>query len=120
MRIALLTRRFDAAGGGTERDLIVTAECMRAAGHQVSILADEIRSDHTGWRVHRIGGARLGRALSILRFAYAAPAAARRTGTDLVLSFARTVGADAMRSGGGAHSSYLRAARKWHGTFGSF
>ncbi len=120
MRIALLTRRFDAVGGGTERDLIVTAECLRAAGHQVSIFADEIRSDDGRWRVSRVGGAPLGRALSILRFAYAAPAAARRGGTDLVLSFARTIGADVMRSGGGAHSSYLRAARKWHGAFGPF
>ena len=29
MRIALLTRRFDSAGGGTERDLIVTADSSR-------------------------------------------------------------------------------------------
>src|SRR5712691_2441335 len=99
MRISLLTRRFDAAGGGTERDLIVTAGCLRAAGHQVSIFTGEIRSEHRGWSVSRVRTAPLGRALSLLQFAYAAPAAARRTGTDLVLSFARTVGADVMRSG---------------------
>jgi hypothetical protein len=45
MQIGLLARRFDAAGGGTERDLIVTAECLRSAGHQITIFADEIRGD---------------------------------------------------------------------------
>jgi UDP-glucose:(heptosyl)LPS alpha-1,3-glucosyltransferase len=124
MRIALLTRRFDSGGGGTERDLIVTAECLRAAGHQVTIFADEIRGDggerRGDWKIVRVGGPRLGRALSLLRFAYAAAPAARRAGNDLVLSFARCVGADVMRSGGGAHVSYLRAARKWRGAPGAF
>ena len=119
MRIALLTRRFDSAGGGTERDLIVTAQCLRAAGHQVTIFADEIRGAGGEWNVVRVGGARMGRALSLMRFAYAAAPAARRAGNDLVLSFARCVGADIMRSGGGAHVSYLRAARKWRGAFGA-
>ena len=31
MRIALLARRFDPEGGGTERDLMITAECLRRA-----------------------------------------------------------------------------------------
>ncbi len=34
----------------------------------------------------------------------------------MVLSFARIVDADILRSGGGAHSSYLRAARQWQTT----
>jgi UDP-glucose:(heptosyl)LPS alpha-1,3-glucosyltransferase len=50
-----------------------------------------------------------------MRFAWEAPAQARRDGAELVLSFARTVGADILRSGGGAHSAYLRAARRWRG-----
>ncbi|MFZ0678727.1 glycosyltransferase family 4 protein [Candidatus Binatus sp.] len=120
MRIALLTRRFDSAGGGTERDLIVTAECLRAAGHQVTIFADEIRGATGDWDVRRVGaGPRLGRTLSLLRFGWTAAPAARRTGADLVLSFARCVGADVMRSGGGAHASYVRAARKWRGVIGA-
>jgi UDP-glucose:(heptosyl)LPS alpha-1,3-glucosyltransferase len=120
MRIALLTRRFDSAGGGTERDLIVTANCLRAAGHQVTIFADEIRGATGAWDVRRVGGRlRLGRALSLIRFAWTAATTARRAGTDLVLSFARCVGADVMRSGGGAHASYLRAARKWRGPLGA-
>jgi UDP-glucose:(heptosyl)LPS alpha-1,3-glucosyltransferase len=120
MRIALLTRRFDSAGGGTERDLIVTADCLRAAGHQVTIFADEIRAATGDWDVRRVGaGPRFGRTLSLLRFAWTAAPVARRAGTDLVLSFARCVGADVMRSGGGAHASYLRAARKWRGVLGA-
>jgi UDP-glucose:(heptosyl)LPS alpha-1,3-glucosyltransferase len=119
MRIALLTRRFDDAGGGTERDLMVTAGCIRAAGHRVTIFADEIRGVTGDWEVHRVGGPRLGRALSLLRFAWTAAPAARRAGADIVLSFARCVGADVIRSGGGAHASYLRAARKWRGTLGA-
>ncbi len=121
MRIAILTRRFDSAGGGTERDLIVTAQGLSAAGHQITIFADEIRAATGDWDVHRVGaGPRLGRALSLLRFAWTAAPAARRAGAELVLSFARCVGADVMRSGGGAHASYIRAARKWRGAPGAF
>ena len=54
-----------------------------------------------------------------MRFAWTAAPAARRAGAELVLSFARCVGADVMRSGGGAHASYLRAARKWRGVLGA-
>jgi UDP-glucose:(heptosyl)LPS alpha-1,3-glucosyltransferase len=118
MRIALLTRRFDPAGGGTERDFIITAELLREAGHAVTIYAEEIRGLSEDWKVRRIGGGGAGRTLSMLRFGFAAAPAARREGTDLVLSFARAVGADVLRSGGGAHSSYLRAARKWRGALG--
>ena len=120
MRVALLARRFDSAGGGTERDLIVTAQALRAAGHQITIFADEIRGAGGDWDVRRVGaGPRMGRTLSLMRFAWTAAPAARRAGADLVLSFARCVGADVMRSGGGAHASYLRAARKWRGALGA-
>ncbi|MGC1679598.1 MAG: glycosyltransferase family 4 protein [Candidatus Binataceae bacterium] len=116
MRIALLARRFDPAGGGTERDLMVTAGILARTGHQVIVYADEVRASAVGVEVRRIGGAPLPRALALVRFAYAAPAAARRDGAELVLSFARTIGADILRSGGGAHVSYVRTARRWRGT----
>ena len=115
MRIALLTRRFDPHGGGTERDLIITAQCLRTSGHAVTIFAREVRGASPDFKVRPIPGIGLGRTAGLLSFAYAAPAAARREGTDLVLSFARTVGADVMRSGGSAHVSYVRAARQWRG-----
>src|SRR5271165_4591932 len=118
MHIALLTRRFDPHGGGTERDLIVTAECLREAGHQITIFTREMRGaaqDFQDYKVHQLGGIAFPRTAALLSFAYRAPVAARRTGAELVLSFARTIGADVMRSGGSAHVSYLRAARQWRG-----
>ncbi|HUY39254.1 MAG TPA: glycosyltransferase family 4 protein [Candidatus Binataceae bacterium] len=116
MRIALLARRFDPAGGGTERDLMVTAGMLARAGHQITVYADEVRASAAGVEVRRIGASGLPRAIALVRFAYAAPAAARRDGAELVLSFARTIGADILRSGGGAHVSYVRAAGLWRGT----
>jgi len=113
MRIALLTRRFDPHGGGTERDLIITAESLCAGGHEVSIFAREVRGESADFKVKRVGGLALGRTAGLLSFAYAAPTAARSAGSELVVSFARTIGADVMRSGGSAHISYLRAARQW-------
>jgi UDP-glucose:(heptosyl)LPS alpha-1,3-glucosyltransferase len=116
MRIALLTRRFDVRGGGTERDLIVTAGFLKAARHEIVIYADEVRGSTDGWTVRRVGsGPRIARTLALMRFAFGAAAAARRDGTDLVLSFARAADADILRSGGSAHSSYLAAARRWRG-----
>jgi len=113
MRIALITRRFDPAGGGTERDLAITARILAHAGHRVTIYAAELRATTAEWPLRRVAAPRLGRALALLWFARAARAAARRDGADLVLSFARIVDADILRSGGGAHSSYVRAARQW-------
>jgi UDP-glucose:(heptosyl)LPS alpha-1,3-glucosyltransferase len=113
MRIALITRRFDPAGGGTERDLVITARILSRAGHRVTIYASEIRASSDEWPLRRVASPRLGRALRLLWFARAASATARREGAELVLSFARIVDADILRSGGGAHSSYVRAARQW-------
>ena len=115
MRIALLTRRFDPAGGGTERDLIVTARTLVAAGHEVTVYAAEVRAPWDSGTVREIAVPRFSRALGLIRFAHLAPAVARSEGADLVLSFARVVGADILRSGGGAHISYVRAARRWRG-----
>jgi UDP-glucose:(heptosyl)LPS alpha-1,3-glucosyltransferase len=113
MRIALVARRFDPAGGGTERDLAITARILAHAGHRVTIYAGEVRAPCTEWTLRHIAAPRLGRALALLWFARAAVAAARHEGADLVLSFARIVDADILRSGGAAHSSYVRAARQW-------
>ncbi|MHB8381380.1 MAG: glycosyltransferase family 4 protein [Candidatus Binataceae bacterium] len=115
MRIAVLTRRFDPAGGGTERDLMVTIAMLARAGHEIIVYADEVRALVAGVEVRRVGVGPLPRAIAFARFAHAAPAAARRGGAELVLSFARTIGADIVRSGGGAHVSYVRAARLWRG-----
>lgn len=117
MRIALIARRFDPAGGGTERDLIVTAQCLAEAGHDITVYTAEARGLSDRWRVIRVGSRWPRGPFRLMRFAWEAPAQARRDGAELVLSFARAVGADILRSGGGAHSAYLRAAQRWRGNW---
>jgi UDP-glucose:(heptosyl)LPS alpha-1,3-glucosyltransferase len=113
MRIALINRRFNAAGGGTERDLLLTAQILTAGGHQVTIYADEVRSRSDGLALRHVAALPFGRALRLLSFALRVASLARREGADLVVSFARVANVDIVRSGGGAHSSYVRAARRW-------
>jgi UDP-glucose:(heptosyl)LPS alpha-1,3-glucosyltransferase len=113
MRIALVGRRFDPEGGGTERDLLVTARILARAGHTVTLYAGEVRRHSAEFQTLRVGLRAPTRALRLLAFANAAAAKARRDGAEVVLSFARIIGADILRSGGGAHSSYVRAARQW-------
>ena len=115
MRVALIARRFDLAGGGTERDLIVTAQCLTEAGHEVTVYTSEARGAARPLPVVQVGSRWPISTLQLMRFAWEAPAQARREGAEFVLSFARAVGADILRSGGGAHSAYLRAARRWRG-----
>ncbi|HUN59721.1 MAG TPA: glycosyltransferase family 4 protein [Candidatus Binataceae bacterium] len=115
MRIGLITRRFDPDGGGTERDLTLTAAILARAGHQVMIYANEIRRGAQPWPVKMVRGPLPGRTLQVWWFARKAAAEARRDGAELVLSFARVIGADILRSGGGAHASYIRAAAQWQG-----
>ncbi len=119
MRIALVTRRFDPAGGGTERDLTITAQILARAGHQVTIYAAETRAPSSEFPIRRVVTPPLGRAVRLLWFARSAGARAYLDGAEMVLSFARIVAADVLRSGGGAHSSYLRAARRWRGAAGA-
>jgi UDP-glucose:(heptosyl)LPS alpha-1,3-glucosyltransferase len=113
MRIGLMSRRFDPAGGGTERDLLITARILAAAGHQVTIYAADVRASSPEFMVRGLPALPPGRALRLLAFSTRAAATARREGAELVLSFARTMNADILRSGGSAHSSYMRAARRW-------
>jgi UDP-glucose:(heptosyl)LPS alpha-1,3-glucosyltransferase len=116
MRVALINRRFDGAGGGTERDLLMTAQILASAGHQVTIYADEVRSPSGALAVRQLPCLPLGRALRLLSFALRVALVARRERAELVVSFARTLNADILRSGGGAHASYVRAARSWLST----
>lgn len=119
MRLALISRRFDPAGGGTERDLLVTARMLAEAGHDVTLYAAEVRAHAAEFAVRLVPTPQLGRALRLYWFANSAARLARGGGADLVLSFARIVDADILRSGGGAHSSYLRAARNWRSRAGA-
>ncbi len=119
MRIGLIARRFDPAGGGTERDLIVTARILAEAGHEVATFAAEIRGEFAGLRVIPVATPRTGRTLKLLAFATRAADTARRGGAAIVLSFARILDADILRSGGSAHASYVAAARQWQSRAGA-
>jgi UDP-glucose:(heptosyl)LPS alpha-1,3-glucosyltransferase len=118
MRIGLITRRFDPNGGGTERDLLMTARILDAAGHSLTIYAAEVRAPSSEFSVCCVSTPPLGRALRLVAFSAKAADTARRDGADIVLSFARVANADILRSGGGAHSSYVHAARQWQGRAG--
>jgi UDP-glucose:(heptosyl)LPS alpha-1,3-glucosyltransferase len=113
MRIALITRRFDPTGGGTERDLLITTQILADAGHRVTIYADEVRSQPGDVAVRRVASLPLGRAVRLVSFGLRAAQVARREGAHIVLSFARAANTDIVRSGGSAHASYVRAARCW-------
>ncbi len=114
MRVAMLVRRFDPAGGGTERDFAAAADCLSRAGHEVRIYAARGRATlWHGMPVRRLPVPLFARSLEVLGFGLLAPRFARRDGADLTISFGRTVDSDLIRCEGGAHAAYLEAARQW-------
>ena len=114
MRIGLISRRFDPDGGGTERDLIITARILADAGHHVRFFAGEIRGERCeDLEVTQVKTGGIGRAMRLRSFANNAAVSARQARMDLVFSFGRILDADILRSGGSAHSSYIAAARQW-------
>jgi UDP-glucose:(heptosyl)LPS alpha-1,3-glucosyltransferase len=119
MRIAVLARRFDPAGGGTERDLLVTCDYLARAGHQVTVYAADLRGRSSKLRAQQVRIVPGGRTLELLSFAYLAPIQARKSGADMTISFGRTVNAEVQRCGGGVYRSYLRAAYRWRGPLGA-
>jgi UDP-glucose:(heptosyl)LPS alpha-1,3-glucosyltransferase len=114
MRIAMLVRRFDPTGGGTERDLAAAAQCLSRAGHHITIYA--ARASIGAWQemaVRRLPIPPLSRTVEALSFGLLAARRARRDGAALTISFGRTVDADVIRCEGGAHAGYLEQARRW-------
>jgi UDP-glucose:(heptosyl)LPS alpha-1,3-glucosyltransferase len=112
-RIALIARRFDAHGGGTERDLIITARHLAQTGHELRIYTLDLRRSIPDFDVRLVKVPAAGRSLRLLAFANHAAAVARRDGAEIVLSFGRILDADILRSGGSAHASFLKASRQW-------
>jgi len=114
MRIGMLVRRFDPAGGGTERDFASSARCLSRVGHEVRIYA--ARAHAESWQdmtVRRLPVPVFPRSLQVLGFGLLADRFARRDGAELTISFGRTVDSDLIRCEGGAHAAYLEAARQW-------
>ena len=116
MRVAILVRRFDPLGGGTERDMAAAAQCLHQAGHEIRIYA--ARAPARSWQgmtVRCMPIPPLSRTVETLAFGLLAPRLARRDGADLTISFGRTADTDVIRCEGGAHVSYLEQARQWDG-----
>ena len=114
MRIALLVRRFDPSGGGTERDFAASSLCLMRAGHEIRIYA--ARALTRSWHdisIRQLPIPRFSRTLEVAGFGLLAAGLARRAGADLTISFGRTVDTDVLRCEGGAHASYLKAAAQW-------
>jgi UDP-glucose:(heptosyl)LPS alpha-1,3-glucosyltransferase len=116
MRIAILVRRFDPDGGGTERDMAAAAQCLARAGHHLTIYAARARMrSWDGITVRRLPIPALSRSLEALSFGLLAARFARREGAALTISFGRTADTDVIRCEGGAHAAYLKEARRWEG-----
>jgi UDP-glucose:(heptosyl)LPS alpha-1,3-glucosyltransferase len=114
MRVAMLVRRFDPAGGGTERDFAASAQCLLRAGYEVHIYAARAASaSWHGMPVRRLRVPLFPRSLEVLGFGLLADRVARRDGAAATISFGRTVDSDLIRCEGGAHAAYLEAARQW-------
>jgi UDP-glucose:(heptosyl)LPS alpha-1,3-glucosyltransferase len=114
MRIAMLVRRFDPAGGGTERDFAAAARGLADGGHEVRIYAARTRV--RAWRgmaVRALPVAWFPRSLEVAGFGLLAARFARRERAELTISFGRTIDSDLIRCEGGAHAAYLEAARQW-------
>jgi UDP-glucose:(heptosyl)LPS alpha-1,3-glucosyltransferase len=120
MRVGMLVRRFDPAGGGTERDFAAAAQCLARAGYEVRIYA--ARAAAASWQkiaVRRLPVPLFPRSLEVLGFGLLADRFARREGAVITISFGRTVDSNLVRCEGGAHAAYLEAARQWEGSAAS-
>jgi UDP-glucose:(heptosyl)LPS alpha-1,3-glucosyltransferase len=113
MRIALICRPFTFHGGVETATAGLIGELLRQ-GHQVDLVSTRGQADIPGARVHRLPVPRQPSLMRLIWFAVAAPAAARRSGADIVQSHERTLGQDVYRAGEGTHRGYLEAmGRPW-------
>jgi len=107
VRVALVHKRLDRSGG-TERDLLRTAEGLRDLGHDVHLFCGEYGvSPPPGIAAHRVPVVPLGRTLRLWSFALLAPRLLRRHRCDVVVNFGRMLSQDVLRSGGGSHRVFL-------------
>lgn len=110
MKIALVHRRFTTIGG-TERYLVGFARFLNRAGHEVSVLCNEVRDDlreEPGVRFVHLPMLRPGALLKISSLWWSASRALARESFDVVMGFGRTPGHQLFRAGGGSHAAYLR------------
>ncbi len=117
MKIALVHKRLDLTGG-TERDLLRTAEGLRDLGHEVHLFCSEYGvSPPEGMFAHRVPVAPLGRTARLWSFAFIAPRIIARHRCCLTISFGRLLSQDILRSGGGSHREFLHKLAQEGGTW---
>jgi UDP-glucose:(heptosyl)LPS alpha-1,3-glucosyltransferase len=108
VKIALVHKRLD-LGGGTERDLLRTAEGLRDHGHEVHLFCGEFGiAAPVGTIAHRVPILPLGRTARLWSFAFSAPQVLARHRCDVIVNFGRLFSQDVLRSGGGSHRDFLR------------
>lgn len=113
MKIALVHRRYT-TNGGTERYLVGFAGHLVAAGHEVVVLANEVREDlraQPGVRFVHLPMLRPGPFLKLPSLWMSATRALGRESWDAIMGFGRTGGHHLFRAGGGSHLDALHRTR---------
>lgn len=108
MRVALVRKRYTAAGGA-ERDLDALARAFCAAGDQVEVVAADWHAGEVPYRIRPVRCLRSPSLLRDLSFALAAARVCARGRYDLVLSNDKTLVQDVYRAGDGCHKAWLAA-----------
>lgn len=107
MKIALIHKRLDLSGG-TERDLLQTAEGLQARGHEVHLFCSEYGiPPPNGIVAHRVPVVPLGRTLRLWSFDWLGRRAIDEANCDVAIGFGRLQRQDILRCGGGTHRGFL-------------
>ncbi len=107
MKIALVHRRYS-TNGGTERYLVGFSRFLVRAGHDVSVLCNEVAADLRGEPEIRFVHLPMWRPAKALSLAWSVRQALAREPFDAVLGLGRHTGHSVYRAGGGSHRDYLR------------
>lgn len=107
MKVALIHKRLDLSGG-TERDLLQTAQGLHARGHEVHLFCSEYGTPPpNGVVAHRIPVVPLGRTLRLWSFDWFGRRAIDEADCDVAIGFGRLRRQDILRCGGGTHRGFL-------------
>jgi len=110
MRVALVHMR-QAATGGTERYLNLTAAFLAERGDEVTVVCRSHEDPpHPAVRFERLRPLALGAASRLQSFARAVEAHVRHASYDVVYGLGKTWTHDLVRLGGGCHATYLELA----------
>jgi len=103
MNLAFITKRYDTVGG-TERDLYELTRRLASWGHDVHVYCYEKRKPAApGVRRHQVPIKGASRTANVWSLARQAKTIADSRVHDLTISYARVLGQDISRCGGGSH-----------------